>query len=121
MPTKPRTQRKALYALELHRKHALVSVHIGKELKAKLKTGARSLPLRKGDRVKIMRGSHRGKSGKVLEVDLKKSIAFIEGIVVRKAKGGEVQVPLQPSNLLMVDGDFGDEGRKKLLARKNRG
>ncbi len=118
MPTKPRTQRKAMYEAKLHEKHALVAVHLSKELKAKLNTKARSLPVRKGDRVKIMRGSHAGKTGKISEVDLKSSLVFIEGIVTRKAKGGEVLVSIRPSKLLMLDGDFNDNERKALLARK---
>ncbi len=114
-------QRKRLYEAPLHKKHATVSAHLSKELKAKLGTKARSLSLRKGDRVKIMRGANKGKSGKIAEVDLKGSLAFIEGIVVRKAKGGEVQIPFHPSNLLIVEASMDDKRRKKLLDRKNRG
>ena len=118
MPTKPRTQRKAMYEAKLHEKHALMAAHLSKELKAKLNTKARSLPLKKGDRVKIMRGSHAGKTGKVMGVDLRTSSVFIEGIVTRKAKGAEVQIAHRPSKLLMLDGDFADNERKALLARK---
>ena len=118
MPTKPRTQRKALYEAKLHEKHALLSVHLSKELKAKLSTSARSVSVRKGDRVKIMRGSHAKKTGKVIEVDLKGTVVFVEGIVARKAKGGEVPVALHPSNLLLLEGDFNDSERKAILARK---
>jgi large subunit ribosomal protein L24 len=118
MPTKPRTQRKAVYELALHERRPLVSAHLSKELKAKLGTKARSMPLRKGDRVKIMRGSHKGKTGKITEVDLRSTMAFVEGIFARKAKGGEKPLPLQPSNLLILEGDFSDKERKAALDRK---
>jgi large subunit ribosomal protein L24 len=118
MPSKPRTQRRALYTKPLHLKHSLVHVHLGKELRSKLKTGARSVPVKKGDRVRVMRGSHKKKTGKVTKVDLKRAVVFVEGIIVRKAKGGEVPVALQPSNLLLLEGNFDDKGRKKVLSRK---
>jgi large subunit ribosomal protein L24 len=118
MPTKPRTQRKALYGLKLHERRKLISAHVSKELKEKLKTAARSIPMRKGDRVKVMRGSHKGKTGKVSEISLARSVVFIEGIMARKAKGGEVPVPFHPSNLLILEADFSDKERKAMLSRK---
>lgn len=118
---KPKVQRRVLYNLPLHKKRPLVSAHLSKELKAKLGTGARSIPLRKGDRVKIMRGTHRKKTGKIIEVDLGSSMAYIEGIVARKAKGGEVPVAMRPSNLLIIEASFDDKERKGMLDRKKKG
>jgi hypothetical protein len=48
-------------------------------------------------------------------------MAFVEGIVARKAKGGEVPVPIQPSNLLIIEANFDDKGRKAVLSRKKKG
>ena len=118
MSKQPRKQRKALYEMPLHTRQKLVSARLSKELRTKLGTSARSFPLKKGDRVRIMRGAHKGKTGKITAVDLKRSLVSVEGIVVRKAKGGEVPLMLHPSNLLMLEGNFDDKGRKKALARK---
>lgn len=115
---KPRTQRRNLYNMKLHELRSLVSVHLSKELKKKLSITSRSLQVRKGDRVKVTLGNHKGKSGKVTKVDLKESKVYIEGIMSRKAKGGEIPVPFDPSNLLLLDGNFEDKGRKKVLTRK---
>ncbi len=113
--SKPRKQRKALYNAPLHRRRKLVSAHLSRDLRAQL--GKRSLPIRKGDEIKIMRGSNSGKTGKIVEVDLKKAKVFVEGIVRKTAKGNEAKVPMEPSNLLITKAEFSDKMRQKILER----
>lgn len=117
MTKQPRKQRKARYNAPLHERRHYVSVHLGKELKAKLVTKRRSLPVVKGDRVKVMRGKKKGFTGKVSRVDLSSCIIYVEGIVKAKARGTEVPIPVQPSNLLLLDGDFTKKGRKEVIDR----
>jgi large subunit ribosomal protein L24 len=113
--SKPRKQRKALYSAPLHRRRKLVSAHLSGELRAQL--GKRSLPIRKGDEIRIMRGSNAGKTGRVAEVDLKKTKIFVEGIVRKTAKGNEAKIPMEPSNLMITKAEFGDKMRQKILER----
>lgn len=113
--SKPRKQRKFLYTAPLHRRQKLVSAHLSKELRAQLKK--RSLPLRKGDEVKIMRGKFSGKTGKVAEVDLKKLKIFIDGVTRKKADGKEVKIPFRPSNLLITRAELSDKKRQKIIER----
>ena len=75
---KPKKQRKYQYNAPLHIRNKLVSSRLSKELAKKY--GARNITLKKGDKVKIMRGQFSGKTGKVSRVDLKKASIFIEGI-----------------------------------------
>lgn len=102
----PRKQRKFRYTAPLHIRKKMVSAHLSKELRAKLATKRRSAPLHKGDKVKILRGDNKGKTGKVTNVDLMFLKAYMEGIVQRNAKGIEKPVALDPSNLLIMEGDF---------------
>lgn len=111
----PRKQRKALYNAPLHMRQKLVSAHLSKELRAQ--TGKRSLPVRKGDEIKIMRGSSTGKTGKVVEVDLKKTKVFVEGIVRKTAKGNEVKIGFEPSNILITKAEFSDKMRQRILEK----
>ncbi|MGB9577511.1 MAG: 50S ribosomal protein L24 [Candidatus Micrarchaeia archaeon] len=97
----PRKARKRFYSMPLHKKASLVRAHLSKELRKKL--GCRSARLRKGDKVRVMRGSFKKKEGKVVEVDLKKAKVFIEGIVSKKQGGKEKLIPLQPSNLMIIE------------------
>lgn len=78
-------------------------IHTSKELREKLKIKKRALLPRKGDRVKILRGSHKGKEGKVARVNYVKCRVYVEGIVTRTARGREALIALQPSNLIMLE------------------
>jgi len=102
----PRKQRKYRYNAPMHARRKMVGVHISKELRAKLSTGKRNVTVRKGDRVKVMRGEKKGHAGKVMEVDLSSLKVYVEGASRRNAKGVEKLVPIDPSNLLLVEGEF---------------
>jgi large subunit ribosomal protein L24 len=112
----PRKQRRWLYKTsKLHERHRLLHATLSKKLREKYEK--RSLRVRKGDKVKIMRGEFSGQEGKVLEVDLRKGIIKVDGITVSKADGTEVSVPIIPSNVMIVDLGEVDETRKKILER----
>lgn len=102
----PRKQRKFRYNAANHQRKKMVAAHMSKELRAKLATKRRSIPVKKGDRVKVMRGENSGKTGKVVEVDLSWLKVYVEGITQRNAKGIEKPMPVDPSNLLVLEGDF---------------
>lgn len=109
----PRKQKKFVANAPLHLRHALVSAHLDAELRKKY--NKRSIPLRKGDKVKVMRGSFKGKIGKVEIVDLKKSKAYVEKIENVKKDGSKSPVPLTVSNLIILELNLNDAKRKKVL------
>ncbi len=113
--SKPRKQRKYRYDAPLHRRQKLVSAHLSRDLRAQL--GKRSLPIRKGDEIKIMRGANAGETGKVAEVDLKKTKIYVEGFVRKTAKGNEAKISFHPSNLMITKADLGDKMRQRMLER----
>jgi large subunit ribosomal protein L24 len=116
---KPRKQRKFLYKAPLHLRRKMISAHLSKELREKYKT--RSLPLRKGDEVEIMRGEFKKKRGKVSRIDTKKYKVYIEGITRKRTDGTERQVPIHPSNLRIINLNLEDKRRVKILERKMKG
>ena len=77
-----RKQRKYLANAPLHLKRKMISSHLNKELRKKY--GKRSIPIRKGDEVKVMRGKFKGKTGKISIVNIKKQKVAIEGIQRRE-------------------------------------
>jgi len=113
---KARKQRKFLFTAPLHIRRKMMAAHLSKELREKYKR--RSLPLRKGDEVEVMRGEFKGKRGKVSRIDLKKYKVYIEGITRRKTTGTEVQVPIHPSNLRIISLNLDDKKRVEALERK---
>lgn len=116
--SKPRKQRKYAIKAPLHIKRKLVSSHLAESLRSKYKI--RSLPLRKGDTVKIMRGQFKKKTGKVARVDLKKTRIYIEGIEMVKKDGSKIPYPIHPSNLLIEILVLEDKQRKELVERKTK-
>ncbi|MGC9072086.1 MAG: 50S ribosomal protein L24 [Acidilobus sp.] len=113
---KPKVQRKAFYSAPLHLRHKLVSAHLSKELRDKF--GVRSLPVTVGDKVMVIKGDYKGKTGKVAEVDLKGSWVKIEGITRKKADGTDVLVKFRPWNLLIIDLNLKDHWRRKIIERR---
>jgi len=109
--SKPKKQRKFHYKKPLHMKQQCLASHLNKKLAKQLEK--RSIALRKGDTVKVMRGKMKEKSGKITGVNYGKGIVFIENIMRKKANGEEVQVPLKASNLLVTDLDKSDSKRFK--------
>ncbi len=97
----PRKQRRFRYRAPLHLRKRFVRATLSKELRKEL--GRRSITVRKGDTVRIMRGKFKGKEGVVARVDLRKGKVYVEGITVKKANGTEVMVPLDASNLMVID------------------
>ena len=59
----PRKQRKYLANAPLHLKRKLLSVNLSKALREKV--GKRNVVVKKGDKVKAMRGKFKNKQGKV--------------------------------------------------------
>ncbi len=115
----PRKQRKYRYNAPAHVRHKFVSSNLSKELR--LKFGLRSIPLRKGDEVQIMRGEFRGQKGLVEEVSLKKSKVFIGGIKVKKVDGSEVAKALDPSNFKIINLKLDDKRRQQVVERAKKG
>ena len=107
--SKPGKQRKAAYDESLAERQKRLSAHLSKPLKKEL--GIRSLEVRKNDRVKIMRGKHRGKEGKIISVDHTAKRVFVDKITRKKGDGTEKHLPLEASNLMIVEADRSDERR----------
>lgn len=114
----PRKQRKFRHNAPLHVRHRFLSVHLSPDLRERY--GKRSLPVRNGDEVEVMRGGDKGMRGKVERVDLKKQKIYITGLVVKKSDGSEVMKPLQPSNLKAVSLTLDDKMRRAVLERAER-
>ncbi len=113
----PRKQHLALYAAPLHRRHRFLSAPLSRELRGKYKT--RSLPVRKGDRVRIMRGDFKKLEGDVLEVETKLRRIQIQGATTTKADGTQVPMPVVPSNVVLIK-LASDKERDKVLERRSK-
>jgi large subunit ribosomal protein L24 len=112
---KPSKQRKRVYKASTHLRAKMMAAHLSQELKEKY--NKRSLSIRVGDTVKIMRGDFSGIEGKISEVDKGSYRVFIDGVTREKVSGETVNVPINTSNLLLTKLDLDDKWRSKILDR----
>ena len=104
-----------MFHVKLYERHKFLHAHLSKELREKY--GKRSLRVRTGDKVKVLRGSYAGHTGKVIEVDMKRLRIKVDGVTVKKSDGTEVPMPIHPSNVMIVELGEVDEVREKILKR----
>lgn len=115
---KPGKQRKAVYQEDMHKRHKLIASSLDKKLRAKI--GVKSLTSRVGDTVKVMRGSHKGRTGKVIRVDYIEGKIYVDNIARKKVSGQDINPPIHPSNLVITETveDAKRFKRKKGTAKK---
>lgn len=114
--SQPRKQRKYRANAPLHIRGNMIAAHLSKELRDKHKK--RSVPVVKGDKVKILRGQFRNTIGKVDRVLRKKYKLHIEGVEQEKINGQKAKYPIDPSNVTIIDLNKNDKKRVGAISRK---
>jgi large subunit ribosomal protein L24 len=116
--SKPSKQRKMLFQAPDHIRYKHFAAPLAPELRKSY--GTRSLPVRSGDTVRVMRGDHKGFEGKVARVDRKKFRIYVEGLTREKVDGSTVFVPIHPSKVMITKLNLDDKWRKKILERRKK-
>ncbi|BGO91771.1 60S ribosomal protein L26A [Rhodotorula toruloides] len=94
----------------------LMSAPLSKELRAE--HGVRSIPIRKDDEVKIVRGTYKGREGRINTSNRKNFRVFVEGVSRDKGNGATVPIPVSASNVVITKIKM-DKDRTALLKRKS--
>ena len=110
-PTKIRNRQ--LYRAPYHVLSKQLGSHLSKDLRQKY--GTRSIRVTIGDTVRVLRGEFKGVDGKVKEVNTLKNAVTIEGIKKEKLKGGQFDVYIHSSNLLVTELNTSDKWRTQKL------
>jgi large subunit ribosomal protein L24 len=116
--SKPSKQRKMLFQAPDHIRYKHFAAPLAPELRKSY--GTRSLPVRSGDTVRVMRGDHKGFEGKVARVNRKKFRIYVEGLTREKVDGSTVFVPIHPSKVMITKLNLDDKWRKKILERRKK-
>jgi large subunit ribosomal protein L24 len=85
----------------------------------------RKMQIRRGDRVMVIRGNHRGQEGTVLRVEREKNRVVVEGVNLRKRhrkpsaqdpEGGIIsfEAPIHASNVMLIDPESGEPTRVRV-------
>ena len=115
---KPTTIRnRTIYNPSLFTKSKLMCSHLSKELRQKYHK--HSIRVTEGDTVRVMRGEFKGVTGKITKVSTGKNGISVEGIKKEKLKGGNLDVFIHTSNVLVTDLNTEDKWRQSKLEGKN--
>ena len=111
-----RKQRKYIANAPLHTKAKFMASHLSKTLIQKYNT--RKLRIRSGDKVKILRGQYKGKTGKIDKVNIKKGSITLDSIFTTKRDGSKSFYPINPSNVMVQEINLDDRKGKEKLQKK---
>lgn len=113
---KPGKQRKMLFNAPLHIRQKNMAAPLSPELRSS--KGVKSLPVRKGDTIQIVRGDNIGFEGKINRLDLKRYRIFIEGLTREKVDGTNIFISVHPSKVVIKKLKLDDKWRKAIIERK---
>jgi large subunit ribosomal protein L24 len=102
-----------LYKASKHLLSKQLGSHLAKDLKEK--HNCKSMRVIEGDSVKVLRGEFKGIEGKVTKVSTEKRGIAIEGIKREKLKGGNVDIYIHPSNVVITSLNLEDKWRVNRL------
>ena len=114
----PRKQRKYRYNAPLHIARNFLAAHLSKDLRKKY--GIRAILVKKGDKVKIMRGQFRNKIGVVENVSINFQKIAVEGATFTARDGKKKPYPIHSSNLMIVELNLDDKKRKASIERASK-
>jgi large subunit ribosomal protein L24 len=114
--TKPKKQRKMYFNAPAHIRYKHFAAPLSPELRTSHKV--KTLSVRSGDTVRVMRGDHKGFEGKVTVIDRKNYRIQVEGLTREKVDGTAIFVPVHPSKVMITNLNLDDKWRKKILERR---
>lgn len=83
-------------------------------------TQVRAIPIRKDDEVTIVRGSNKGREGKVTSVYRLKYVIHVERVAREKSNGQSVPIGIHPSKVVITKLKL-DKDRENILERVGKG
>ncbi|KAH7114426.1 translation protein SH3-like domain-containing protein [Dendryphion nanum] len=109
-----RKSRKAHFGAPSSVRRVIMSAPLSKELREKY--NVRSIPVRKDDEITIVRGTHKGREGKITSVYRLKYALHINGVVREKSNGQSVPIPVAASKVVVTKLKL-DKDRENILER----
>ncbi|KAL8935721.1 MAG: hypothetical protein Q9216_005291 [Gyalolechia sp. 2 TL-2023] len=113
-----RKSRKAHFSAPSSVRRTIMSAPLSKELRDK--HNVRSIPIRKDDEITIVRGTNKGRAGKVTSVYRLKYVIHVERVVREKSNGQSVPLGIHPSKV-QITKLKGDKDRDNILERIAKG
>ncbi len=109
----PRKQRLARYTASHHERYRRMALSLSRELRGRYHV--RRLTPKKGDTVRVLSGSYKGREERVTKVDYRHYRLVLDNITVKKADGKMKQLPISPQHLLLTKLNLSDPWRRRVL------
>ncbi|MBW3021009.1 50S ribosomal protein L24 [Candidatus Woesearchaeota archaeon] len=115
----PRKQKKFRANAPSHVRRKFMGSSLSKELRSK--HNIKTLPVIKGDKVKIITGQFKGQDGVVDKVDVLRTKVYVSCAQITKKDGSKTYYPINPSNLMIVELNLKDSKRIKQDKKQDKG
>ena len=112
-PRSPRRQRKALFTAPPPERRRRMTVLLSRELRARFRL--RSVPVRKGDTVRVLSGSFVGREERVAKVDRRGYAVTLDNVTLKAADEKLKPLALRPAHLVITRLNLSDPWRRKSL------
>jgi len=90
-----------------------VRAPLSKELREKY--GTRTVRVRKGDTIRVVRGDYKNVEGKVDRVDPKNGFIYVESVTGEKVDGSKYLAPLKSSKIIVKTLNLDDKLRRNVI------
>ncbi|HYA58642.1 MAG TPA: 50S ribosomal protein L24 [Thermoplasmata archaeon] len=112
-PHSPRRQRRALYTADSFERRRRLTLLLSRELRARFHR--RSLPVHKGDTVRVLSGSFVGREERVAKVDRRGLSVTLDNVTLKTADEKMKPLALRPSHLVLTRLNLSDPWRRRSL------
>jgi ribosomal protein uL24 len=112
-PHSPRRQRKALYTATTFERRLRMTVPLSRDLRRRFH--ARSLPVRKGDTVRVLSGSFAGREERVAKINRRDYCVILDNITVKTGEDKLKPLPIRTSHLVLTRLNLSDAWRRRVL------
>jgi large subunit ribosomal protein L24 len=112
-PHSPRRQRKALYTADSFERRRRMTVLLSRELRTRFHK--RSVPVRKGDTVRVLAGSFRGREERVAKIDRRAYAVTLDNVTLKTADEKLKPLGLRPGRLVITRLNLSDPWRRRSL------
>jgi ribosomal protein uL24 len=112
-PHSPRRQRKARYTADSFERRVRMTVPLSRELRSRFHR--RSLPVRKGDTVRVLSGSFAGREERVARVDRRGYTVTLDNVTLKTADEKMKPLSLNVGHLVITRLNLSDPWRRRSM------
>jgi len=112
-PHSPRRQRRAVFEATTAERRRRMTVPLSRELRTRFHR--RSIPLRKGDTVRVMKGSYIGREERVQKISHRDYSVTLDNVTLKSGEEKLKPLPIRTNHLLIVRLNLADEWRREAL------